>query len=84
MVIDPLLNLGLGQTLDVLSGVGGGLATADINEVQTCGGLEQDLLVTGGIAKVAMDNLLDQLSGLGVIRLLSNDLLLLMNLLSIY
>ena len=73
--LDPLVYLGLSNTLDVLGGVDGSLAANTEHEVQTLGSLEQILLVTGRIAQLATGKLLDQGSSLGVILLLADDLL---------
>ena len=75
VVLHPILDLGLSQTQDILAGVGGGLTAMYVQEVQTGGGLEQDLLIAGRIAEVAIGTLLDQSSGLGVVFLLADDLL---------
>ena len=80
--LEPLVDLGLGQTLDVLGGVDGSLAAADVQEVQAFGSLVQILLVTGGIAQLTTRICLDQGSGLGVVLLLADNLLHGMNLLS--
>ena len=53
-----------------------------VQEVQTSGGLEQDLLITGRIAKETAGVLLDQGSGFGIVLLLADDLLHVTNLLS--
>ena len=82
MVLLPLLDLGLSQTLDVLGGVDGSLAADAVDEVQTLGSLEQGLLVACGIAEGTNGVLLDHGSGLGVVQLLANGLLHGMNLLS--
>ena len=73
--VHPVLDLGLGQTLDVLTGMAGCLTTAEVQEVQSAGSLVQGLLVASRIAEVAVGALLDQGSGLGVVLLLSDDLL---------
>ena len=80
--VHPVLDLGLGQTLDVLTGMAGCLTTAEVQEVQSAGSLVQGLLIASGIAEVTMSGLLDQGSGLGVVLLLADDLLHGMNLLS--
>ena len=82
VVLLPLLDLGLGQSLDVLGGIDGSLAANAVDEVQAFGSLEQGFLVTGGIAERTDRVLLDQSSGLGIILLLADDLLHGMNLLS--
>ena len=82
VVLFPLLDLGLGQSLDILGGVDGSLADNAVDEVQAFGSLEQGFLVAGGIAERTDSALLDQSSGLGVILLLADDLLHGMNLLS--
>ena len=82
VVLLPLLDLGLGQSLDVLGGVDGSLAANTVDEVQAFGSLEQSFLVTGGIAESTDSVLLDQSSSLGIILLLADDLLHGMNLLS--
>ena len=82
VVLLPLLDLGLGQSLDILGGVDGSLAANAVDEVQAFGSLEQGFLVTSGIAERTDGVLLDQSSGLGVILLLADDLLHGMNLLS--
>ena len=82
VVLFPLLDLGLGQSLDILGGVDGSLAANAVDEVQALGSLEQGFLVTGRIAKSTNSVLLNQGSGLGVILLLADDLLHGMNLLS--
>ena len=71
----PLLDLGLSQAQDVLGGVDGSLAAADMQEVQALGSLVQVLLVTSGIAQLTERISLDQSSGLGIVLLLANDLL---------
>ena len=73
--LQPLLDLGLSQALDVLGGVDGSLAAADVQEVQTLGSLVQILLVAVGIAQVAEGVSLDKSSGLSIVQLLANDLL---------
>ena len=75
VVLQPLLDLGLSQAQDVLGGVDGSLAAADVQEVQALGSLVQILLITGGVAQVAERVSLDQSSGLSVVNLLANDLL---------
>jgi hypothetical protein len=75
VVLHPIVDLGLGQTQDILGGIGGGLTTANIQEIQTGRSLEQSLLITGRITEVAAGVLLDQGSGLGIIFLLADDLL---------
>ena len=75
VILHPVVDLGLGHTNDILGGIGGGLTTANIQEIQTGGSLEQDLLVASGIAEVTNGVLLDQGSGLGVVLLLADDLL---------
>ena len=82
VVLLPLLDLGLGQSLDVLGGVDGSLAANTVDEVQALGSLEQGFLVTSRIAELTGSELLDHGSGLGVILLLADDLLHGMNLLS--
>ena len=71
----PVLDLSLGQTLDVLAGMAGCLTAAEVQEVQSSGSLVQGLLIAGGIAEEAVGALLDQSSGLGVVLLLADDLL---------
>ena len=75
VVSQPFLDLGLCQTQNVLGGVDGSLAAADVQEVQTLGSLVQILFVTSGIAQLAIGVSLDQGSGLGVVLLLADDLL---------
>ena len=75
VVLQPLLDLGLGQALDVLGGVDGFSTAADVQEVQTLRSLVQVLLVAVGVAQVAEGVSLDQSSGLGIVNLLANDLL---------
>ena len=82
VVLLPLLDLGLGQSLDILGGVDGSLAANTVDEVQALGSLEQGLLVTGGIAEGTNGVLLDQSCGLSIVFLLADDLLHGMNLLS--
>ena len=82
VVLHPILNLGLSQAQDILSGVGRSLATVYVQEVQTSGGLEQNLFVTGGIAEIANSVLLNQSGSLGVVFLLADNLLHGTNLLS--
>ena len=82
VVLFPLLDLGLGQSLDVLGGIDGSLAANAVDEVQAFGSLEQGFLVTGGIAESTDSVLLDQSSSLGIVLLLADDLLHGMNLLS--
>jgi len=82
VVLLPLLDLGLGQSLDILSGVDGSLAANAVDEVQAFGSLEQSFLVTSGITESTHSVLLDQSSGLSIILLLADDLLHGMNLLS--
>ena len=82
VVLFPLLDLGLGQSLDVLGGVDGSLAANAVDEVQAFGSLEQGFLVTGGIAESTDSVLLDQSSSFGIVLLLADDLLHGMNLLS--
>ena len=74
MLLGPLLDLGLSQAQDVLSGVGRFLATADMQEIQTLGSLVQILFVTSGIAHFTERVSLDQGCGLGIIFLLADDL----------
>ena len=73
--LHPVVDLGLGQTLNVLSGVGRVLAAQHMQEVQSAGSLVQGLLIASGIAEVTIGALLDQGSGLGVVLLLADDLL---------
>ena len=75
VVLDPLVDLGLCQTLNILGGVGRSLAAAGVNKVQAAFGLEQDLLIAGGIAVGAVGALLDQSCILGIVFLLADDLL---------
>ena len=82
MVLLPLLDLGLSQTLDVLGGVDGSLAANAVDKLQALGSLEQGLLIAGGIAERTDSVLLDHGSSLGVVQLLANGLLHGMNLLS--
>ena len=82
VVLHPIVDLGLCDTQDVLIGVGGGLTAMYIQEVQTSGGLEQDLLIAGRVTEITDSVLLDQSSGFGVILLLADDLLHGTNLLS--
>lgn len=82
VVLLPLLDLGLGQSLDILGGVNGSLAANTVDEVQAFGSLEQGFLVTGGIAKRTDRVLLDGSGSLGIVLLLADDLLHGMNLLS--
>ena len=82
VVLFPLLDLGLGQSLDILGGVDGSLAANAVDEVQALGSLEQGFLVTGRIAENTDSVLLDQSSSLGIVLLLADDLLHGMNLLS--
>ena len=82
VVLHPILNLGLSQAQDILSGVGRSLATVYVQEVQTSGGLEQNLFVSGGIAELAYSVLLNQSGSLGVVFLLADNLLHGTNLLS--
>ena len=57
--VNPGVDLSLCQTDDILSGVGGQFATVYIQEVQTFGGLEQNFLITSGIAKSTYEIFLD-------------------------
>ena len=82
VVLDPLVDLGLGQTQDVLSGVGRSLAAADMQEIQAVGSLVQILLIASRIAQLAERVSLDQSCGLSIVLLLADDLLHGMNLLS--
>lgn len=75
VVFDPLADLGPGQTLDILGGVGRSFAAPNIDKIQSARSLEQDLFVAGRIAVVTVGILVDQSSGLGVVLLLANDLL---------
>ena len=75
MVLQPLLDLGLSQAQDVLGGVEGSLAAADVQEVQTLGSLVQVLFVAVGIAHLTEGVGLDQSSSLGILQLLANGLL---------
>ena len=75
VVLLPLLDLGLGQSLNILGGIDGSLAANAVDEVQAFGSLEQSFLITGGIAECTDSVLLDQGSGLGVVLLLADDLL---------
>ena len=52
MILDPLVDLSLSQTQDVLSGVGRSLAAADMQEIQAAGSLVQILLIACGIAQL--------------------------------
>ena len=83
VVLHPFLDLGLSHSLDILGRILGGLAANAVHEVQTFGSLVQIFLVAGRIAQSAVGELLDQSSGLGVILLLSDDLLHGLNLLSL-
>ena len=78
----PLLDLGLSQAQDILSGVGRCLTAANMQEIQALGSLVQVLFVAGRIAQLAERVSLDQSSGLGIIFLLADDLLHEINLLS--
>ena len=78
----PVLDLGLGQTLDVLTGMAGCLTAAEVQEVQSAGSLVQGFLIAGRIAEVAIGILLDQSGSLGVVLLLADALLPRTNLLS--
>ena len=71
----PLLDLSLGQALDILGGIDGSLAADTVHEVQALGSLKQALLVTGGVAQFTTSKLLDQSSSFGVVLLLADDLL---------
>ena len=82
VVLFPLLDLGLSQSLNVLGGILGSLAADAVDEIQTFGSLIQILLVASGIAQLAASELLDQSSSLSIILLLADDLLHGMNLLS--
>ena len=82
VVLFPFLDLGLGQSLDILSGVDGSLAANAVDEVQALGSLEQGFLVTSGIAESTDSVLLDQSSSLSIVFLLADDLLHGTNLLS--
>ena len=82
VVLHPIVDLGLSQTQDILSGVGRSLAAVYVQEIQTTGGLKQDLLVTGRIAEIADSILLDQSGSFGIVLLLADDLLHGTNLLS--
>ena len=82
VVLHPVVDLGLSQADDILVGVDGSLAAANVQEVQTSGSLVQSFLVTGGIAEIADSVLLDQSGSLGVVLLLADDLLHGTNLLS--
>ena len=82
VVLLPLLDLGLGQSLNILGGINGSLATNAVDEVQAFRSLEQGFLVTGGIAESSDSVLLDQSSSFGIVLLLADDLLHGMNLLS--
>ena len=75
MGLQPIVQLGLCQTQDILVGVGRGLAAVDVQEVQATGSLVQILGIAGGIAVLADIVLPNQSSGLGVIFLFANDLL---------
>ncbi len=75
VVSQPFLDLGLSHAQNVLGGVDGSLAAADMQEVQALGSLVQILFVTSGIAQLAIGVSLDQGSGLGVVLLLADDLL---------
>ena len=74
MGLQPGVDLGLCQAQDILSGVGRGLAAANMQEIQTCGSLVQILFITGRIADGAERVSLDQSSSLGVVLLLADDL----------
>ena len=76
MILNPLIDLGLCKTQNVIAGVGSVLAAVDMQEIQATGSLIQILGITGGIAVVAKIISLDQSSRLGVIFLLADDLLL--------
>ena len=67
VVLLPLLDLGLGQSLDVLGGVDGSLAANAVDEVQALGSLEQGFLITGRIAELTESALANQLRSLGII-----------------
>ena len=75
VILHPVVDLGLSHTNDILGGVDGSLAAANVQEVQTSGSLVQSLLVTCGIAEIANSVLLDQSGSLGVVLLLADDLL---------
>ena len=72
--LDPGVDLGLGQALDGLLGVGGLGAAAAVHEVEAVGGLVEGLLIAGGITKSAHSVLLHHGGGLGVVFLLANHL----------
>ena len=82
VVLHPILDLGLGQSLNILGRILGVLAANAVHKVQTFGSLEQIFLIAGRIAQSAAGELLDQSSGLGVVLLLADDLLHGLNLLS--
>ena len=82
MILDPLVDLGLGHTDDILGGLGGSLAAANMEEIQAALSLVQVLLITGRIAQSAEGILLDQSGGFSIVLLLADDFLHGMNLLS--
>ena len=74
VVLLPILDLGLCQTENILSGVGRSLTAADIQEIQATGSLVQGLFIAGRIAKLTAGILLNQSGGFGVVLLLADDL----------
>ena len=82
VILHPVADLSLGQAQNILGGIGRGLTTANVQEVQAAGSLVQAFLITGGITIEAADIFLDQGSGLGIVFLLADDLLHQIDLLS--
>ena len=82
MILNPLVDLGLGHADDILGGIGRSLAAANMEEIQAALSLVQILLVTGRIAQLTKGILLDQSGGFGIVLLLSDNFLHGMNLLS--
>ena len=75
MGFDPVVDFGFGQSQNILGGIGGGLATAYVQEIQSAGSLIQSFFVTGRVTIEAADIFLDERSSFGVVFLLTDDLL---------
>ena len=82
VIFNPVVGLGLCQTENVLRGVRGSLAAANMQEIQSAGSLVQVFFIAGRIAIGAVGTLLDESSGFGVVLFLADNLFNGTNLLS--
>ena len=75
MILDPLVDLGLGQADDVLFRMNGSFTAADVQEVQAAGSLVQIFLVACRITELTERVSLDQGCSFGIIFLFADGLL---------